>query len=181
MHNVSGKEDMFCHFFWKFGLAQNYGQAKVWLMKIGILSDTHGRLPAKALDVLKEADAIFHAGDIGSLSVIEALETIGPVHAVSGNMDGNEIRRRFPRKDVIEIDKYCFYLIHEPHLLDIDPATAGVHCVIFGHTHVPFKEERDGVLFINPGSVSLPGYRNPPTLALCSLDLHGIKAEIVSL
>ncbi len=152
-----------------------------FMKKIGILSDTHGRMPAKALDVFKEADAIFHAGDIGSLSIIEALESIGPVYAVSGNMDGSEIRRRFPRKDLIEIGRYCFYLIHEPHLLDIEPATAGVHCVVFGHTHVPFKEERDGVLFINPGSASLPGYKNPPTVALCSLDRQGIKAEIVSL
>ncbi len=151
------------------------------VMNIAVLSDTHGNLSEKALDVIKGADSIFHAGDIGSLWIVEALESIAPVFAVSGNMDTTEIRRRFPRKDFIELDGCCFYLIHEPYLLDIDPAAAGVDCVVFGHTHRPLIDERDGVLFVNPGSVSLPGYKNPPTLALLRIDDHKIKPQIVTL
>ena len=150
-------------------------------MKIGIISDTHGRLAEKVLDVLDGIDVIFHAGDIGSLSVVDALESVAPVFGVCGNMDGIEIAKRFPRRDLVELAGECFYIIHEPYLLDIDPKTAGVDCVIFGHTHIPLIEKRDGVLFINPGSASVPKYKNPPTVAVCEIKEGSLKPSILSL
>ncbi len=149
-------------------------------MKIGILSDTHGRLPSRVLDLFDDVDLIFHAGDIGSLEVIEALESLAPVHAVSGNMDGGTISRRFPRKDMIEAGKMCFYLVHEPYNIDIDPVAASVNCVIFGHTHQVTIEEKGSVLFLNPGSVCLPR-RGPATVIKCLLSGNRLKPEIMTL
>ena len=144
-------------------------------MKIGIISDTHGSLPQKVLTLFKGVKAIFHAGDIGSFSVIEDLADIAPVYAVAGNMDRGALAKRFPKTDLIELNDFCVYMIHELYLLDIDPATAGVNCVIFGHTHTPHIEEKGGVLFVNPGSASIPRFGQSPSVMVCHVkgkDLH---------
>ncbi len=150
-------------------------------MKIGIISDTHGRLSDKVLELFKGAEAIFHAGDIGSPKVIEALEELAPVYAVSGNMDFGTLAERFPRKDYIELDGLFFHIMHEPYLLDIDPAAAGIDCVIFGHTHEPFCQERQGVLFINPGSATFPKRGNSPSVACCNIKDKKITPVIYTL
>ncbi len=150
-------------------------------MKIAIISDTHGHIEDRVLEVFRGAEAIFHAGDIGSFRVIEVLSSIAPVYGVSGNMDGMEIRRRFPAKDLVEFGGHSFYLIHEPRLLDIDPGAAGVDSVIFGHTHSPLIERRDGVLFINPGSASLPRYKRPPTVICCEMEGGRLVPSLITL
>ncbi len=150
-------------------------------MKIGIISDTHGRLSDKCKDIFKQVDVIFHAGDIGSLSVIEELEQIAPVYAVCGNMDFGEIAKKYPRTDLIEINNLYFFLMHEPFRLNIDPKAAGVNCVIFGHTHIPEVQEKDGIFYINPGSASLPKWGRNPTVALCDIKGRDIKVDIVEL
>jgi len=153
----------------------------VLVMKIGIISDTHGRLSGKVLELFSGVEAIFHAGDIGSPKVIDALEELAPVYAVRGNMDYGPLATRFPRKEFVELDDLFFHIIHEPHLLDIDPAAAGIDCVIFGHTHEPYCKEKDGVLFINPGSASLPRYGQSPSVACCTIDGKIITPKIYPL
>ncbi len=152
------------------------------VMKIGIISDTHGNLPEKALELFKGVDAILHAGDIGSTSVIGELEQIAKVFAVAGNMDGAVIRQHFPRKDFIDLDIISLYLIHEPYLLDIEPKAAGIDMVVFGHTHTPYIEKKDGVLFLNPGSVSMPRLGEKPSVMLCDIDENkNVQPKIIYL
>lgn len=148
-------------------------------MKIGIISDTHGSLPQKVFGLFEGVKAIFHAGDIGSFSVIEDLADIAPVYAVAGNMDRGALAKRFPKTDLIEIDDFCIYMVHEPYLLDIDPVAAGINCVIFGHTHAAHIEKKEGVLFLNPGSASIPRFGQRPSVMVCHMDGKDIRPVLL--
>ena len=150
-------------------------------MKIGVISDTHGVLPEGVLDLFQGADAILHAGDIGPLEIVKELEAAAPVRAVCGNMDYGKVARLYPRTDMFELGGLYFYLMHEPYLLDIDPRAAGVSCVVFGHTHIPTAEEKDGVLFFNPGSASRPKWGRAPTVGMLEIEGGRLKAEIIEL
>ncbi len=152
---------------------------KIKPMKIGVLSDTHGIIPDTCLEILKDVKLLIHAGDIGGLGVIERLRELADVKAVCGNMDSGALCKRFPRTYLFEIKGKYFYLMHEPYLLDIDPKAAGVDCVIYGHTHIPKIEERDGVLYLNPGSVGVPKLGLGPTVALLEITEDKINAKIV--
>jgi len=131
-------------------------------MKIGVLSDTHMDSPTPLFERVvrhhfRNADMILHAGDIHSLSVLEALNG-WEVHAVSGNCDPPEIREKFPREEIITIDKFRIGLIHGWGVpLGIRKRVAGcfegVDCIVFGHSHWAMNCQRDGVLFFNPGSL----------------------------
>ena len=148
-------------------------------MRIGVLSDTHGRIPETCLEMLNGVELFIHAGDIGGLQVIKRLGKLADVRAVCGNMDSGSIRKRFPRTDLFEAKGKYFYLMHEPYLLDIDPRAARVDCVIYGHTHIPKMEEKDGVIYLNPGSAGAPKPGRRPTVALLEITGNKIGAEII--
>ncbi len=150
-------------------------------MKIGIISDTHGKLHNKCKDIFCGVNAIFHAGDIGSISVINALKEIAPVYAVSGNMDFGEIAKMFPKTDLIEINNFYFFLMHEPFRLDIDPEAAGVNCIIYGHTHLPEIKKINGIFYVNPGSATFPKWGQKPTVALCDIQQEDMEINIIEL
>ncbi|MCP5003615.1 MAG: metallophosphoesterase family protein, partial [Planctomycetes bacterium] len=120
--------------------------------KIGVISDTHGLVRQRVVDLFSGVDLIIHAGDIGNKGVLETLQTIARVHAVHGNVDGSELAANLPRTDVVKAGEVCFYILHDICKLDLNPAEAGFHAVISGHSHMPEIEKRDGVLFLNPGS-----------------------------
>ena len=117
-------------------------------MLIGVISDTHGYFDSHLTDVFRDVERILHAGDIGSLEVIERLEAIAPVVAVHGNMDKPDVAARFPADATIEVEGLRIYLLHRPQ--DAQPGE-GVHVVVQGHTHRSRIEEKDGILYVNPG------------------------------
>lgn len=119
---------------------------------IGVLSDTHGLLRSEVVAALSGTDRILHAGDIGDETVLRQLQAVAPVTAVRGNMDFGSWSNRLPPSAMIEIAGFCFYLIHDLYRLDLDPAAAGIHVVVYGHTHRPELVRRDGVVYLNPGS-----------------------------
>jgi putative phosphoesterase len=134
-------------------------------MLIGVLSDTHipvnaKEVPPQVLEAFKKADLIVHAGDLVSLSVLEALKAVCPrVVAVWGNMDPGEVRAAIPERQIFAAGKYKIALAHgwgPPDKLTDVLAKAfsaeKVDAIIFGHAHAPLNEKRGGILFFNPGS-----------------------------
>jgi putative phosphoesterase len=120
---------------------------------IGAISDTHGLLRPQALAALADCDPIIHAGDVGSADVLARLGALAPVHAVRGNIDHGAWSANLPMTHRIEIDGFRIYVIHI--LAELNPhATDSIDAVIYGHSHQPKIETKNGILFFNP---AVPG------------------------
>jgi hypothetical protein len=132
---------------------------------IGLISDTHGLLRPEALRALEGSELIIHAGDVGNPEIIDALKAVAPVVAVRGNVDTEAWASTLPETEVVETDSATIYVLHDVQALDLDPAAAGFHIVISGHSHVPSRTKRDGVLYINPGSAGPRRFQLPISLA----------------
>ncbi len=128
-------------------------------IRIGLISDTHGLLRAEALDALAGSHRIVHAGDVGDPAVLARLAAVAPVTAVRGNNDRGAWARALPESEVLEIGGKLLYVLHDLHDLDVDPAAAGFHVVVAGHSHRAGVEHRHGVLFVNPGSAGPRRFR----------------------
>jgi uncharacterized protein len=132
---------------------------------VGLISDTHGLLRPEALCALDGSDLIIHAGDVGKPEILDALRALAPVVAVRGNIDRGEWASTLPLTAVAEAGPAAIYVLHDIHQLDLDPAAAGFHIVISGHSHKPSRTERGGVLYINPGSAGPRRFKLPLTIA----------------
>lgn len=151
-------------------------------MTVGILSDTHGLMRPQALQALQGVDLIVHAGDVGDLEIIRALEEIAPVRAVRGNTDWGEVGERLPLDTVVRAGQLDIYVKHIAEDIDLDPVAAGFQIVVTGHTHRPSVEERDGVLHLNPGSCGPRRFDLPVTVARVQIDGEGrITPEVLHL
>jgi len=148
---------------------------------IGVISDTHGLLRPQALAALAGVDAIVHAGDIGAPEVLTELARIAPVTAVRGNNDRARWASRIPEAATLDVAGTRLYVIHDRHALAIDPRAAGVAAVISGHSHRPAIEERDGVLFVNPGSAGPRRFTLPVATARLHVARGAVTGEIVLL
>jgi len=120
------------------------------MTNIGVISDTHGLLRPEALQVLHDSAHIIHAGDIGSPEILERLREIAPTYAVRGNVDTEPWARSLPVTLKLEFGRATIFVIH--NLSQMKKAPAGIGAVIFGHSHHPVIETRDGLLYFNPGS-----------------------------
>ena len=121
-------------------------------MRIALISDTHGLLRPEALDFVRGADHIVHAGDICDPAILEALAAIAPLTAVRGNNDHGAWAERLPATALVPLGDVLLYAIHDLAEIDLDPCSAGVHAVVSGHSHKPLVRTRDGVVYVNPGS-----------------------------
>jgi uncharacterized protein len=148
---------------------------------LGVISDTHGQLRPEAIDALRGVDRILHAGDVGDPEILKKLETIAPVTAVRGNVDSDAWARKIPLSEVIEVEGVSIYMLHILEKLDLKPGAAGFRAVIYGHSHVPKIEEKNGVLYFNPGSAGPRRFKLPVTLGKLRIDDGEVKAEIVQL
>jgi uncharacterized protein len=150
-------------------------------MIVGVLSDTHGLLRPEALSALQGVDHILHAGDVGDPEILTRLAGIAPVTAIRGNIDRNNPCADLPATETLELAGYVLHMVHSIEDLDLKPQAGGIHAVIFGHSHKPLVETRDGVLYLNPGSAGPRRFSLPITLALLHLDPGGLKAELIPL
>lgn len=132
---------------------------------IGLISDTHGLLRSEAAEALAGCELIIHAGDVGRPEILANLREIAPVVAVRGNVDKGEWASRLPVSAVVETPLARIYVLHDIKQLDLDPVSAGFGIVVSGHSHKAHREERSGVLFVNPGSAGPRRFRLPVTLA----------------
>jgi putative phosphoesterase len=128
-----------------------------------IISDTHGLLRDSVTEALPGFDLIVHAGDVGPRNLLQRLETIAPVVAVRGNVD-NELAC-LAATELISVNDQPIYVLHDLSQLDLDPAIAGIAMVVSGHSHQPKIDRRDGVLYVNPGSVGPRRFRLPVSFA----------------
>ena len=150
-------------------------------MRIGVISDTHGLLRPAAIDALQGVEHILHAGDVGDPAILEALRKVAPVTAISGNIDVGGACGYLPAMEVITLDGYTFYMLHDRHALDLDPVAAGFSAVISGHSHKPLIEWRKGVLFMNPGSAGPRRFSLPISLGLVTIQDGLLRPELVTL
>ena len=148
---------------------------------VGVISDTHGRLPKSITKAFEGVDLIIHAGDIGEPDIIKALEEIAPTIAVRGNMDMGQWARQLPTDEVIEISRTLLYVFHDAYRLKLKPNSADPNVVISGHTHRPLLEERQGVLYLNPGSAGYPKFGQPATVALLQIKGQSLQTRFVEL
>jgi putative phosphoesterase len=151
------------------------------MRRIGVISDTHGLLRPQALATLRGCDPIIHAGDVGGPDVLDELGKLAPVFAVRGNVDRAAWAQALPPTRVVEVDGCLIYVLHIVDELDLDPSAAGFGAVIFGHSHQPKAEIRNGVLYFNPGSAGPRRFRLPVTVGHLTLDGGALSAEIVDL
>jgi len=148
---------------------------------VGLISDTHGLVRPQAIDALRGSDLIIHAGDIGKLEVIDQLRAVAPTIAVRGNVDGQAWAAEFPMTEAVTVGQLVLWVLHEISQLDLDPAAAGFAAVVFGHSHQPSIETREGVLYINPGSAGPRRFKLPVTVARVSITGREIRPEIIIL
>lgn len=134
-----------------------------------------------ALRALRGVDLILHAGDVGAPEILETLEALAPVIAVRGNVDSSWWGRALPVTELIEAGPVTIYMLHILEDLDLNPATAGFHIVISGHSHKPGQHWKDGVLYVNPGSAGPRRFRLPITVARLDLGIRPWRAEFIEL
>ncbi len=157
-------------------------------MRLGIISDTHGKLRPEVFDVFTEVEHILHGGDVGDLDVLEALEALAPVTAVFGNVDGFEIRERCPRVAELELEDFQVVVTHgdqfgSPNPAVLHEAFPDAEIIVYGHTHRPLLELVDRtVTVMNPGSAGAARFGLRPSLGIMELE-PGIppRARLVSL
>ncbi len=149
--------------------------------RLGIISDTHGLLRDEALQALAGSELIIHAGDVGKPEILHRLRTIAPVVAVKGNIDTGAWAASLPATAVVKTGRARIYVLHNLQEIDLDPASAGFHVVISGHSHKPSRAERNGVIYLNPGSAGPRRFRLPVTVARMDLAESPWKIELVKL
>ena len=131
---------------------------------IAVLADTHmpkgGRvLPPRCVELLREAEAVLHAGDFFALATLREVEALspGPVHAVRGNVDEAELRSLLPETLEVEFDGARIAMVHDAgpakgRLKRLRTRFPDADAVVFGHSHLPLHEEEAGFQIFNPGS-----------------------------
>ena len=148
---------------------------------IGVISDTHGLLRPEAIAALAGCDRIIHAGDVGSADILQQLRRLAPVVAVRGNVDKSHWAKALPWSAVVELDGHSIYVIHILADLDLEAAPDGISAVVFGHSHQPSIEERDGILFLNPGSAGPRRFKSPVSVARMSVVDGRLTAQLITL
>ncbi len=154
------------------------------MKKIGLFSDTHGYIDDKLFDFFKEVDEVWHAGDIGDISVIEKTEMLKPVRAVFGNIDGQDVRIRYPENNRFKVEDVDVWITHiggYPGRYDkrikseILKETPGLF--ISGHSHIlkVIYDDKLNLLHINPGAYGKSGFHKVRTAVRFEIDGKNIK------
>jgi putative phosphoesterase len=157
-------------------------------VRLGIISDTHGRLPNEVFEVFEQVDHILHGGDIGTVDLLVELEALAPVTAVYGNTDGLDIKERCDQVAKLELDGLYITVTHGdqfgmPNAIVLRENFPEADIIVYGHTHLPLLELVDKtVTVMNPGSAGHPTDGRSPSVGIMELE-PGLppRARIVSL
>jgi len=150
-------------------------------MRVGLISDTHGLLRPEALAFLAGSDHIIHGGDIGPPAILQQLAELAPLTVVRGNNDTGEWARQLPETALHRFGDVAVYAIHDLKQLAIDPQREGVRVVVSGHSHRPAVTERDGVLYVNPGSAGRRRFSLPIAVGELIIEDAQVRARTVTL
>lgn len=150
-------------------------------MILGVISDTHGLLRPEALEALRGVAHILHAGDVGAPEILDRLREVAPVTVVRGNVDTDSWARKLPLIDILQVEGTAIYMLHILAELDLKPEAAGFGAVVYGHSHVPKSEVKNGVLYFNPGSAGPRRFKLPVTVGKLRVEGGTVRGEIVEL
>lgn len=145
-------------------------------MRLGVISDTHGLLRPEVFDVFAEVDHILHAGDVGSMDILTALEAIAPVTAVYGNTDDWSLRDRLPQVAAVQLDGFEIVVTHgdqfgTPTPQKLHAAFPQAEIIVFGHTHRPLLTLVDVVVTVmNPGGAGRRRFDLPASVGILELE-----------
>ncbi|MGD0826252.1 MAG: metallophosphoesterase family protein [Terriglobales bacterium] len=148
---------------------------------LGVISDTHGLLRPEAVKALRGSDRILHAGDVGAPQILEALANIAPVTVIRGNVDTDAWARSLPATEVVEAGGVSIYMLHDLGQFDLKARAAGFRVVVYGHSHQPKMEEKNGVLYFNPGSAGPRRFHLPVSVGKLTIAAGKVRAELVEL
>jgi len=148
---------------------------------LGVISDTHGLLRPEAIEAMRGSERILHAGDIGTPEILEALAQIAPVTAIRGNVDTAPWARALPESEVVEAGGLSIYMLHDLGRLDLKPEAAGFRVVIYGHSHQPKVEEKNAILYFNPGSAGPRRFHLPVTVGRLIVEAGKVRAELMEM
>lgn len=147
-------------------------------MKLAILSDTHGLLRPEVVEHLKDADAILHGGDINSQTIVDELRQYAPLYIVRGNND-KEWAETIPHDLRFTLEGVTFYMVHNKKEL---PANLdGVDVVVFGHSHKYVQEEKEGLLWLNPGSCGPRRFHQEITMMTAEIADGKLRVEKITI
>jgi putative phosphoesterase len=135
------------------------------MARIAVISDTHGLLREEALPLLEGSEAIIHAGDIGRPEILEALSGFAPVHAVRGNNDRGPWAEALPEARSLQVEDVLVHVLHDIGDLTLERVWPAPRVIVTGHSHRPSIREKDGVLYLNPGSAGPRRFKLPVTMA----------------
>ena len=161
-------------------------------VRLAVISDTHlprgsRRLPEACVERLRAADAILHAGDLMEAEVLDALERLGPpVHAVRGNVDSAALQARLPATRTVEAAGARIAMIHDAgaragRLTRLRRRFPEADAVVFGHSHLPLHEVRDGFQIFNPGSPTERRRAPRHTMGIATVRDGAVAFELVAL
>lgn len=148
------------------------------MKRVGLISDTHGLVRPPVLDYLRGSDLILHAGDILEGEILQQLAQIAPVTAVRGNNDWGPWADRLDETELLTVERVAIFLVHDLSHLPRHARARAARVVVTGHSHKPLVQERDGVLFVNPGSAGPRRFKLPIAAGELRIDGDQVRASI---
>ena len=149
------------------------------MIKLGIVSDTHGLLRPEVLDRLAGSDRILHAGDVGAVEILEQLRELAPVDAVRGNVDLGDGLASLPTVVAGTAEEVSYRMIHQREHVPAEWQKEA-RLILFGHSHRPEMEWHGNTLWLNPGAAGRRRFHLPLTVAIVTVDGRRIVPEILS-
>ncbi|HEX8036703.1 MAG TPA: metallophosphoesterase family protein [Ktedonobacterales bacterium] len=159
--------------------------------RIGVMSDTHvpsraRRVPDSVLRHFENVDLIVHAGDLSTLAVLDQLAAYAPVEAVQGNVEQPEVQAALPIKRELLVGGVAIGIVHnlgerKHYARNARREFPAARVVIFGHSHIPYLEDADGLLLLNPGSATDRRTQPHCTIAMLIIEDGNPRAEIIAL
>lgn len=155
----------------------NPGSTKAGALRVGLVSDTHNLLRPEVLDYLRGSDHVIHAGDICAEAVLQALAQLAPLTVVRGNNDRGPWAQRLPQAGTVRLGGVAIHVVHDLKELVLPPEA---RVVVSGHSHQPKVEERDGVLYVNPGSAGPRRFKLPVSAAELRIQDGRVTAQLTT-
>ena len=143
------------------------------MIKIGVISDTHGVLRDEVIEILQECKFILHAGDINQPEIVQRLEAIAPLYVVRGNNDKGEWADKLPMFLEMTLCGYQFYITHQKK--DVPKPTPNVDFIITGHSHKYAEDYEKSTIWLNPGSCGKRRFGLEISMAILEVTEEGIK------
>jgi len=151
------------------------------MVVIGVISDTHGLRRPEVHKALAGVDLVIHAGDFDDSETLDWIGTMGKLVGVRGNCDRGAWTKALPEHDLVTLEGHGIFVIHDLARMTLDPKAAGVAVVVYGHTHEPKNDMRDGVLYFNPGSAGPRREGRPVTVGKLQVRREGVVGQVIPL